>query len=58
MAAESWAEITMTFTPLVTMLLTCWACLAASPAAFAYSTLQSAHSELTCCSKYGLSNFS
>lgn len=58
MAAESWAEITMTLTPLVTMLLTCWACLAESAAAFAYSSLQSEQRALTLASKYGLSNFS
>lgn len=58
MAAESWAETTITLTPLVTMLLICWACLAGSAAAFAYCTSQSEHSSLTLASKSGLSNFS
>lgn len=58
MAAESWAETTMTLTPLVTMLLICCACLAGSAAAFAYWTSQSEQSSLTLSVKYGLSNFS
>src|SRR4051812_35520831 len=58
MAAESWALITMTLTPLVIMLLTCWACLAESALALAYCTVQSEQSALTLSSKYGLSNFS
>ena len=60
MAAESTASmITMTLTPLVIMLLTCWACLA-GVAARRWRTrrLQSVQSSLTFASKYGLSNFS
>lgn len=57
-AAESWALITMTLTPLVIMLLTCWACVAALAFALLYWTVQPEQSSLTFASKYGLSNFS